>query len=485
MKEKILYYIILPFAVVFFCIFGLVANAYALEKGEIQTNTINGGRFYHSFLNENNGTYSFSQNGSNKYGYYDWNSKKVYGLSNGINGMNQKYLFYGIPISSNNESYEKDLSIHFKFSYQYYSSNKNTYENFIPFMAYNFHNLVNDSETFNAAKDLILFGGELSEKVEIDSTMFKTEYSFFYYPRVAQTCTEYTNTSDTYYGSTICDVTFNFPQNYFDNIPLNEIYFGFYNNNDSLLDTNFGNGKFRVFDEYSFWYDEPYEVEKPSPTSNPQEEQLQTSKGIFGTLKNVLISILDLPGKIASAILDGIQAILEPLFNIVSDLLDGLINLFKSLFVPSDDYFQNFFDKLLEFIQKKLGFLAYPFTWLIDIMQYYLNLSDTKNYVLSWNDIIVPNFNHVIIHSGTFNLSTALADSNVKMAYDIYLAFVDTIIFLAFLKLCKNKYAQIVGGEKDDYEYVSVSDGYNVDPNTGKVLTERHTIRRTTRERRK
>lgn len=271
MMEKILYYLVLPFSVVFFCIFGLVGSVYALEVGEVETRQINGGRFYHSFLNENNGIYSFTQNSSNKYGFYDYAGIKVYGIADGINGnYTTSFQFYGIPINTQNtEVYQSDLSIHFTFRYAYYKSDNYNIDNLIPFMSYNLTNFVNDPDAFNVAKDLIGFNGELFDSVDIDQDLLKTNYLFFYYPRVAQSCNKITDTSSDMNGITVCDVTFNFPSNYFQDIPINDLWFGFWNLDKTYKDDKFGGGKFKVFNDYKFWYEKAPE---PTPTPNPVED---------------------------------------------------------------------------------------------------------------------------------------------------------------------------------------------------------------------
>ncbi len=82
--------------------------------------------------------------------------------------------------------------------------------------------------------------------------------------------------------------------------------------------------------------------EQPTTQPTPDKEQLETSKGILGKLKDVASYILDLPSKIA----DAIGGFFEDLKN---GILDGL----KFLFIPEGDPFQD----TKELIKDKFGFV--------------------------------------------------------------------------------------------------------------------------------
>lgn len=94
--------------------------------------------------------------------------------------------------------------------------------------------------------------------------------------------------------------------------------------------------------------------------SQTSKDQLETSKGIWGTVKDIFNSIASLPEKIANAI-----------SGFFTDLKDGLLEGIKFLFVPSD----NLFDDLVELIKNKFGFVFQ----IIEIGDFLLNFdfSDT------------------------------------------------------------------------------------------------------------
>ncbi len=76
-----------------------------------------------------------------------------------------------------------------------------------------------------------------------------------------------------------------------------------------------------------------------SGDNQTSKDQLETSKGIWGTVKDVLKNIISLPVEIATAV--G-QVLADALKLLVDDILDGL----KFLFIPENNPFQGLIDSL-------------------------------------------------------------------------------------------------------------------------------------------
>lgn len=158
------------------------------------------------------------------------------------------------------------------------------------------------------------------------------------------------------------------------------------------------------------------------------------------TRKGILQTILDLPGK--------------------------LLEMLKSLFIPSENYFSDKFDELLDTFTNKLGFLGYPFVFTIDVLKFFLTIEDTGSYVISWNDIPVPTYpEHILIHSGSFDLSTVLQSEVLHTAHNLYFIFINALLLLSFIKLCHNKYCEMFGGEPDDTVYLTTTEVNYFDEN--------------------
>lgn len=276
----------------------------------------------------------------------------------------------------------------------------------------------------------------ISDYLEIETVANKTAFSAYYFNN-EWTITVTNSTVDTNTGSSVEEFTYTSYASNFD----------FY-----LTD---GTKLVGASDIY-------YEV--------PTED---VSKGIWGTIKDIFNNIVSLPTKI----IDGISSI-------ISSLLDGIIDGLKTLFIPSDDFLNNWFTSVREGFEKQLGFLAYPITWILEILNRFLTLNDTGSYVISWSAIKVPNFDKNIIEAGSFDLATLLNNPTIKSFHDIYFVVIDSLFLLSFFNLCINAYNRCFGGDIDNYEYVSVDEGYTFDDKTGEVKS-RWTKTRTTSRRKK
>lgn len=151
------------------------------------------------------------------------------------------------------------------------------------------------------------------------------------------------------------------------------------------------------------------------------------------------------------------KSILQKIIELPGNIINLLIEALKSLFIPEDDYFTNKFNEIRDLTNSKLGILGYPFTLVIDTLEFFLTIEDSGSYVIKWEDIYVPNFeNSIIIPAGYYDLSSVLENKYIKIAHDLYLVFINALLILSFIKLCKNKYSSIFGGDYDNSFYLGV-----------------------------
>lgn len=174
------------------------------------------------------------------------------------------------------------------------------------------------------------------------------------------------------------------------------------------------------------------------------------------------------------------KSILQNIIELPKTIINLLTDALKSLFIPSDDFWQNNFNDVEDLIEKKLGVLGYPFILVNNTLNFFLTLDDSNDYVITWNDVKVPNFNYVIIPAGSYDLGSVLEDSNIKYAHDLYMLCLNALILLSFVKLCHNKYVDVFGGQYDDTEYIVVEDSVTdvVDTDRGKRYFTRKEKRR-------
>ena len=168
----------------------------------------------------------------------------------------------------------------------------------------------------------------------------------------------------------------------------------------------------------------------------------------------------------------------------IKDLPNAFLDMLKSLIVPEDEFFSNWFDDLKAFFEKKLGFLATPFTLIIDFINYYLDLDSSADIIINIPDITVPNFEeYVLIEATSFNWSQLLNSKDaLKTLWILYLDFIDVFLILNFIGLCERVYARIFGGDTSNYEYYTVEDSYIPDYQSGELKFARRTEKTTTRK---
>lgn len=103
-----------------------------------------------------------------------------------------------------------------------------------------------------------------------------------------------------------------------------------------------------------------------SGNSGTSEEQVKTSKNILENVKNMFVSIVNLPNKIFTAFSDILTSISETISNLYSSIIDFftnffsrivdvLKNLFVTLFVPDDD---GILSEIKDIITTKFGFFS-------------------------------------------------------------------------------------------------------------------------------
>lgn len=209
-----------------------------------------------------------------------------------------------------------------------------------------------------------------------------------------------------------------------------------------------------------FEYDESQNLLYSMQTMNnlavevsPTEEQiLQDTNnkvgGIFETVKNIFTGITNLPSNIANSVkgfFDNIVSAVNKIQTWLVNLLDGIIQGLKSLFIPSDDYFKNYFDSLYDFFSEKLGILIMPVDILISLMNNITNLQNGDGY------IHVPPFEFMgvnLIPKTDYNLKVDV-EKVLGNYYDMYYLLTDVIIYFMLFNMAKKKFESIVGGNQE------------------------------------
>ncbi len=312
---------------------------------------------------------------------------------------------------------------------------------------------------FDSAK-----GSITSDFIEINSSSYSSNYKFIIY---------YYDSNKNYlgHGPTLSTGSSDIVAAYTQTIPENSdikyfrVWFRSYYNDNLDLTT-----KDIILNEGTSAksYEKPGEKicsNRIDDTNNKLDEAENTRKGIWETIKSI-------PSTIGNFFTDLGDKIGGFFTNLLNGILDGL----KSLFIPGDGFFKTWFSDFKTFIEDKLGFLSTPFTIFIDFIESYSNLSSSNDIILNIPDISVPNFeDYKIISATTFNWSQTLkSKTSLLNLWNLYLDFIDVFLMLNFIGLCEKVYNRIFGGDTSNYEYYTTEDSYNYDESTGEVLSGRH-----------
>ena len=157
-----------------------------------------------------------------------------------------------------------------------------------------------------------------------------------------------------------------------------------------------------------------------------QRQQEEDNKGIIASIKEV-ISYLN--------------PFSENFF--VYKLIDLLIDALKSLFIPAEDYFSNYFDELMNWFSDRFGFLAYPLELILNILNRFLNINFSEP-IISIPNIEEPTTGLKLISATNYNLNSLLDNEVLKNVHNIYLIIVDAIIIFGLVNLLKHKMEEVM-----------------------------------------
>ena len=135
------------------------------------------------------------------------------------------------------------------------------------------------------------------------------------------------------------------------------------------------------------------------------------------------------------------HSIFDKISDFFSGFFDGIINALKSLFIPDDEFFSDFFTRLNDFFSEKLGALYTPIDLFIRLLQAVQNASAGNAGIpfpgLKWQDTY-------LIEPQTVNLQT-IADDFDGLQDKIYFV-TDVIMVGAVIWLLQTKLKEVLKG---------------------------------------
>lgn len=174
-------------------------------------------------------------------------------------------------------------------------------------------------------------------------------------------------------------------------------------------------------------------IESNNKTQEAIKEQTEVSKNIFEKIGDILSYINPF----------------SPNF-FVYKLIELLLEMLKSLFIPSDNFFNDWLVDMNDYFSDRFGILYYPIDLVIDFLTRVVNISSNigDSCILTTSEFSL--FGTVLLRSFTFDFNTIIENETFKNIYNIYLVVMDVILSLMLINFAKNTFAEVFGGRFSD-----------------------------------
>lgn len=163
---------------------------------------------------------------------------------------------------------------------------------------------------------------------------------------------------------------------------------------------------------------------------------------IISPIKQIVIFVLSF----WEYLWDGLTDCIVSSFEFLDDyIVTPLVDAISDVLIPDGDYLSTKFQGLFKFIDEKLGFLTFPFEFIANFLDRFLNISNNPVKNITVPSISLGSFG-TLIHGFSFNIAEYWEKAPFKQIYDIYLLFIHAFIVFGLYKLCNRKFEEMTGG---------------------------------------
>nr|DAW66244.1 MAG TPA: hypothetical protein [Inoviridae sp.] len=165
--------------------------------------------------------------------------------------------------------------------------------------------------------------------------------------------------------------------------------------------------------------------------------------GLIGKITSIFNAITELPGNIAnyfSGFFDNIFSWFSKVWESIKAIPQLIIDGIKSLFVPSDGYFDDYWEKMNSFFSAKFGGIYYPIEFIITFLNRAMDIPNSNPKLVLVNPVKV--FGHTLIEPFEYNFDILEADG-FNVIYQLYLMAADFLLCFAVFKLLVRKYEEV------------------------------------------
>lgn len=152
------------------------------------------------------------------------------------------------------------------------------------------------------------------------------------------------------------------------------------------------------------------------------EEQEETSKGIWQTIKDIFVFLKELPSKLVNLLLDGL----------------------KSLFIPDSDELSSIMDNFKATMSEKLGVIYQVGDLLIGIFQDIMSDTQEADSCLTFPSLSIPNVSTPIFEEQEWCFSSIT--DKIPILLTTIRGITGILITIAFVNMLKKKYDDFING---------------------------------------
>lgn len=171
----------------------------------------------------------------------------------------------------------------------------------------------------------------------------------------------------------------------------------------------------------------------------------------FYISQTLSLTDLDDDTKELNGILEAILSIPEKIKGFFVDLGNTILDGIKNLFIPDEEYLANKKVELETFCIEHFGAVYQSIDVFIDFLNSLVNISPSEPKI-TFPAIDVPVMGTTYHLTDAFDYSFAWVNDSSHFLYyfyNFYRGFVTVILFLGFVNYCRNKYAEVFGGDKE------------------------------------
>lgn len=183
----------------------------------------------------------------------------------------------------------------------------------------------------------------------------------------------------------------------------------------------------------------PFKILETNPNQNVIDNQNQNTEKITGQIQNSAAALQQSIDNQTQAQINATEQQTSAIGGFFENLLNGIM----SLFIPSTEYFTQFFNDFNTWMEEHFGALYYPIALIVDVLQRLAALPVNQQPSITLPGVTIQGQKLWDETTYKFDFSDGLGLGTI---YQLYLTVVDCIIAIGLVNLAKRKMEEIQKG---------------------------------------